>query len=100
MSAHEKKRYYLEALEQYVIYVHEQLRLVHTEPVPLERVSTYRGMNSRSIRVNYIFLPYSDSSSPFAQTLLVHMEDTARKLNLQVVAEEHVVNLHILVEFV
>lgn len=58
MSAHEKKRYYLEALEQYVIYVHEQLRLVNTEPVPLERVSTYRGMNSRSIRVNiFCILP-------------------------------------------
>ena len=33
------------------MYLHEQLRLVGTEPVMLERVSTYRGLSSRSIRV-------------------------------------------------
>ena len=54
LSSHEKKRYYLESLEQYVMYLHEQLKLVGTEPVPLERVSTYRGLSSRSIRVSPI----------------------------------------------
>jgi hypothetical protein len=51
ISSHDKKRYYLECLEQYITYLHEQLRLVGHEPVPLERVSTYRGLTSRSIRV-------------------------------------------------
>ena len=33
------------------MYLHEQLHLVGAEPVNLERVSNYRGLNSRSIRV-------------------------------------------------
>jgi hypothetical protein len=33
------------------MYLHEQLHLVGAEPVSLERVSNYRGLNSRSIRV-------------------------------------------------
>jgi len=53
--------------------MHDQLRLVGTEPISLERVSTYRGLSSRSIR-----------------TLLVHMEDNVRKLHLQTLAEEQV----------
>lgn len=51
ISSHDKKRYYLECLEQYITFLHEQLRLVGHEPVALERVSTYRGLTSRSIRV-------------------------------------------------
>jgi len=54
ISSHDKKRYYLECLEQYITYLHEQLRLVGHEPVPLERVSTYRGLTSRSIRVTIV----------------------------------------------
>ncbi|KAK0208307.1 hypothetical protein DFS33DRAFT_1271594 [Desarmillaria ectypa] len=72
ISSHEKKRHYLECLERYVIYLHEQLNLTGTQPVALERVSNYRGLSSRSIR-----------------TLLVHMENMTRKLNLQRVTEEH-----------
>lgn len=51
ISSHDKKRHYLECLEHYVMYLHEQLHLVGAEPVHLERVSDYRGLNSRSIRV-------------------------------------------------
>ncbi|TRM66156.1 hypothetical protein BD626DRAFT_566782 [Schizophyllum amplum] len=71
LSSHEKKRYYLESLEQYVMYLHEQLKLVASEPVPLERVSTYRGLSSRSIR-----------------TLLVHMRNGVGKLALRTEHEE------------
>ncbi|KAF8922481.1 hypothetical protein CPB85DRAFT_54328 [Mucidula mucida] len=71
ISSHEKKRHYLECLEHYVVYLHEQLKLVGAQPVALERVSNYRGLSSRSIR-----------------TLLVHMEHTTRKLNLQRISEE------------
>ena len=51
ISSHEKKRHYLECLEQYVMYLHQQLELVGSQPVPLEQVSNYRGLSSRSIRV-------------------------------------------------
>ena len=54
ISSHDKKRYYLECLEQYITYLHEQLRLVGHEPIALERVSTYRGLTSRSIRVFFV----------------------------------------------
>ncbi|KAG7099281.1 hypothetical protein E1B28_001140 [Marasmius oreades] len=71
ISSHEKKRQLLECLEQYVIYLHEQLTLLGAEPVSLERVDNYRGLGSRSIR-----------------TLLLHMENTNEKLSHKVIAEE------------
>jgi len=71
ISSHEKKRHYLECLEQYVMYLHQQLELVGSQPVPLERVADYRGLSSRSIR-----------------TLLVHMENTTRRLNIRTLDEE------------
>lgn len=73
ISSHEKKRHYLECLEHYVLYLHEQLRLVRTAPLALERVSTYRGLSSRSIR-----------------TLLVHMQNINRSLHDCILAEEQV----------
>ena len=74
ISSHEKKRHYLECLEQYVLYLHEQLKLVQTAPLALERVSTYRGLSSRSIR-----------------TLLVHMQNTNKTLHEGTLVEEQVV---------
>ncbi|KAF8807475.1 hypothetical protein BYT27DRAFT_7189545 [Phlegmacium glaucopus] len=71
ISSHEKKRHYLECLEQYVMYLHQQLELVGSQPIPLERVANYRGLSSRSIR-----------------TLLVHMENTTRRLHLRTLDEE------------
>lgn len=57
------------------MYLHEQLRLVNTAPLDLERVSTYRGLSSRSIR-----------------TLLVHMQNTNRRLHENTLEEEQVVS--------
>ncbi|TFK57222.1 hypothetical protein OE88DRAFT_1730617 [Heliocybe sulcata] len=71
ISSHDKKRHYLECLEQYVLYLHEQFRLLGQEPVKLERVSTYRGLSSRSIR-----------------TLLVHMQEQLRKHHGRTLEEE------------
>ncbi|KAJ4484061.1 hypothetical protein C8R41DRAFT_457461 [Lentinula lateritia] len=71
ITSHEKKRQYLECLEQYVLYLHEQLRLVGAQPTPIERFSSYRGLTSRSIR-----------------TLLVHMEQSTAKLNAKTQTEE------------
>ncbi|CCM06489.1 uncharacterized protein FIBRA_08758 [Fibroporia radiculosa] len=71
ITSHDKKRSYLECLEHYVQWLHEQIRLAGHEPIPLERVSTYRGLNSRSIR-----------------TILVRMQDVIRDLNVQTLEEE------------
>ncbi|KAG6326384.1 hypothetical protein ID866_12705 [Astraeus odoratus] len=71
ISSHEKKRHYLECLEHYVLYLHEQLRLVEIPPLALERVSTYRGLSSRSIR-----------------TLLVHMQAVNKSLHQNILTEE------------
>ncbi|KAG2090772.1 uncharacterized protein F5147DRAFT_658098 [Suillus discolor] len=72
ISSHEKRRQYLECLEHYVLYLHEQLRLVNnTPPLDLERVSTYPGLSSCSIR-----------------TLLVHMQNTNRCLHENMLKEE------------
>ncbi|KAH9837099.1 uncharacterized protein C8Q71DRAFT_585337 [Rhodofomes roseus] len=71
ITSHDKKRSYLECLEQYVQWLHEQTRLVGREPVALERVQQYRGPSSRSIR-----------------TLLVHMQDEVRELHQQMVEDE------------
>jgi len=73
ISHHEKKRLYVECLEQYVLYLHDQIRLMGAKPIAIERVSTYPGLTSISIR-----------------TMLVHMENIVRKLYLQTQAQEHV----------
>ncbi|KAF8271386.1 hypothetical protein EI94DRAFT_1698141 [Lactarius quietus] len=71
ISSHDKKRYYLECLEQYITYLHDQLRLVGHDPLPLERVSTYRGLTSRSIR-----------------TMLVNTQNVLKKTHEETIAEE------------
>jgi hypothetical protein len=93
ISSHDKKRLYLESLEQYVMYLHDQLRIVGTEPVTLERVSTYRGLSSRSIRVNVHMVvrnltTAADIYLAFPQTLLVHMESEVRKMHTQTITDE------------
>ncbi|KAG6879716.1 hypothetical protein C0992_012564 [Termitomyces sp. T32_za158] len=95
ISSHEKKRHYLECLEYYVTYLHQQLSLVGYEPVRLERPTTStRGMSSQSIRVNnfvtFQFLRIVDDP---LQTLLVHMEHLTRRLNQEMLVEEQRVSL-------
>ena len=51
ITSHDKKRSYLECLEEYVPWLHEQIHLVGQKPLPLERISTYRGLKNRSLRV-------------------------------------------------
>ncbi|KIM48135.1 hypothetical protein M413DRAFT_222754 [Hebeloma cylindrosporum] len=72
ISSHDKKRHYLECLEQYVLYLHQQIEsVVGATPSPLVRTSSYPGLTSRSIR-----------------TLLVHMEHQTRRLNINTLSEE------------
>lgn len=56
ITSHDKKRLYLDCLESYVVYLHQQMRLAGIEPVPIERVSSGRGLVSRSIRTIIILL--------------------------------------------
>ncbi|PPQ76159.1 hypothetical protein CVT26_009219 [Gymnopilus dilepis] len=72
ISAHEKKRHYLESLEQYIIYLHQQFELIGASPLPLKRKKFYPGLSTRSMR-----------------TLLVHMENTTRSLNVCRRTEEY-----------
>ncbi|TFK80283.1 hypothetical protein K466DRAFT_504163 [Polyporus arcularius HHB13444] len=66
ITSHDKKRSYLECLEEYVQWLHEQIHLVGQKPLPLERISTYRGLKNRSLR-----------------TILVHKQNALHKLNAQ-----------------
>jgi hypothetical protein len=52
LSSHDKKRAYVECMEQYIEFLHQQLRLVGHEPVAMEKVESYSGLNTRSIRVS------------------------------------------------
>ncbi|GJE87581.1 hypothetical protein PsYK624_036640 [Phanerochaete sordida] len=71
ITSHDKKRHYLECLEQYILWLHDQIGLSGNTPLQLERVDSYRGLNIRSIR-----------------TLLVHMQGQTKKLHNQVAANE------------
>ena len=54
ITSHDKKRLYLDCLENYVVYIHQQMRFAGIDPVPIERVSSGRGLVSRSIRVSIL----------------------------------------------
>lgn len=63
ISSHEKKRHYLECLEQYVTYLHNQFTLLGATPVNFKRVDKYEGLKSRSVRVSCILR--ASCASPF-----------------------------------
>ncbi|KAI0094733.1 hypothetical protein BDY19DRAFT_914277 [Irpex rosettiformis] len=63
ITSHEKKRHYLETLEEYVIWLHDYCDSIRHTPTPLERVDRYRELSSRSIRA-----------------MLVHYQDDAKCL--------------------
>ncbi|KAJ7110147.1 hypothetical protein C8R44DRAFT_274257 [Mycena epipterygia] len=50
LSSHEKRRLYVACLEQHVQYLHQLFAYLNVQPLPLERVSSYRGLTSRSMR--------------------------------------------------
>ena len=79
------------------MYLHQQFELLGAVPATLTRVSGYRGLSSRSIRVRAL-LPFVPSESFLLrklmgcidklQTLLVHMQKSNRKLNIRTLSEE------------
>ena len=54
ISTHEKKRVFLEGLEEYVEWLEDQLRAAGIEPVQMNRVPIYRvpEIRTKSIRVS------------------------------------------------
>ena len=79
------------------MYLHQQFELLGAVPATLTRVSGYRGLSSRSIRVRALlplvssdaFLPKTDGLCIYKfQTLLVHMQKSNRKLNIRTLSEE------------
>ncbi|CAL1695396.1 unnamed protein product [Somion occarium] len=71
ITSHDKKRHHLESLERYILWLHDQLRIVNQEPASMERVKSSKGLSSRSIR-----------------TLLLHMQEQIRTLHGTVEEEE------------
>ncbi|KIP12441.1 hypothetical protein PHLGIDRAFT_258666 [Phlebiopsis gigantea 11061_1 CR5-6] len=71
ITSHDKKRHYLECLEQYIVYLHKLLGYSNVEPEPMLRVEQYAGLSSQAIR-----------------TLLIHMQSSTRELHSQVKEEE------------
>ncbi|KAI0788587.1 hypothetical protein C8Q75DRAFT_892590 [Abortiporus biennis] len=66
ITSHDKKRHYLESLEKYVIWLHDYCQMVGVSPpsIEAERVTTYPGLDIRSIR-----------------TLLIHKQNETREIN-------------------
>jgi hypothetical protein len=94
-STQDKRRLYMNSLEEYVLYLHQQLRLVGQEPLPIPQLHEYKGLNTRSLRVRLqLVFFYCDLPLTYLlQTMLVHMESTARKVNNQVTEDERKVRL-------
>jgi hypothetical protein len=90
ITSHEKKRHYLECLEHYVAFLHEHFRRNGLEPAALERISNYRCLNSRSIRVSILggALDRSLLIQKAYQSLLIHMEKTTGQMQERIVREE------------
>lgn len=52
ITSHDKKRHYLECLEQYILWLHEQIKLKGLVAQNMQRIESYNGLDSRSIRVS------------------------------------------------
>ena len=82
------------------MYLHQQFELLGAVPATLTRVSGYRGLSSRSIRVRaflrrdshflrVLFTLKTDGLCIYKlQTLLVHMQKSNRKFNIRTLSEE------------
>jgi hypothetical protein len=90
ISLQDKKRAYVECMEQYIEFLHAQLRLVGHEPVAMQKAGGYSGMNTRSIRVRHSSRVRSLISLA-SQTLAVHMQTVVRQAQVRVLNEERTV---------
>jgi len=54
ITSHEKKRLYVGGLEEYVIWMEEQIRLLGKHPKSMQNLPDYKGVSSRSLRVSWL----------------------------------------------
>ena len=53
ITSHDKKRCYLECLEEYVLWLHNLVQKSGQTPTRLERVESYQGLANNSLRVHH-----------------------------------------------
>ncbi|KAI0746093.1 hypothetical protein C8Q76DRAFT_688958 [Earliella scabrosa] len=63
---HDRKRMYLESLEEYTVWLEDQIRIVGLVPASMERVSTFQELKARTVR-----------------TVIFHQEEVLRNLHLR-----------------
>ncbi|KAJ6575188.1 hypothetical protein B0H19DRAFT_631219 [Mycena capillaripes] len=80
LSSYEKKRLYAECLEHYVQYLHQLFAWINVQPVPLERVSSYRELASRSMRTILLHL---GKSADILHGLIIHEEEKFKDLKIR-----------------
>ncbi|KAJ7631016.1 hypothetical protein FB45DRAFT_1028176 [Roridomyces roridus] len=73
LTAHERKRLYLDSLENYVNYLHSHFATLNIAPPPLERISSYRGLPMNSLRSMYLTL------GTMADTLHARIEEEEKR---------------------
>ncbi|KAF7436861.1 hypothetical protein PC9H_003694 [Pleurotus ostreatus] len=114
ISSHDRKRYYLECIESYSLYLQDRVRAAGFTPVPIQRVippSLHSPTASANPSLDLLMASGAGGVGPgrtdrgaahralcqdagkglsieSIRTLLVHMESTARKLNEQTLVEE------------
>lgn len=97
ITSHDKKRSYLECLEEYVQWLHEEVRRAGETPVPLERISKYDGLSNRSLRVSgqcFLFSFLTNAAEMLQQTMLVHKQAETREANSRKVHAEARVRIY------
>ncbi|KAJ7038129.1 hypothetical protein C8F04DRAFT_369419 [Mycena alexandri] len=80
LSPHDKKRLYVACLENYVQYLHQLFDSINVLPVPLERVSSYRGLTTRSLRTILLSLR---KSADLIHTLTLKEERRYQELTMR-----------------
>ncbi|KAI0712615.1 hypothetical protein C8Q76DRAFT_694135 [Earliella scabrosa] len=61
---HDRKRTYLESLEEYTVWLEDQIRTAGLVPVSMERISTFQELKARTVR-----------------TIIFHQEEVLRQLH-------------------
>ncbi|KZV71297.1 hypothetical protein PENSPDRAFT_684700 [Peniophora sp. CONT] len=71
LSCHEKKRNYIECLENYVGWLRAQCEIANVDAGDIERIQSYKGLGTRSVR-----------------TMIVHMQKGLRTDHSDILREE------------
>lgn len=95
LSVHEKRRRYLECIEEYVVWLHDHIQVMGGHLPRIERRTYYTGLSARSICVHLFMSSIYYFLTGAAQTILVHEQRVVCALHLERVAAEEKVSLKI-----